>query len=256
MKQILFSLLLVLGFMGKAQNFEHIANGEKIKYRIHYGVLNAGYAELTAKRVNYLGRPHLYVRGDGWTTGAVKAFFKVKDVYESFIDIKTGLPSYYVRNVREGNYTQHYQTVFNHDDNTLILTDKKTPSNGSKIIKVPDGIQDMLSAFYYLREKNPSQLKKGAVLNLNVWIDDEMFPFQLKITGEETISTKLGKVNCLVIVPLVKSGRVFKSKEGVKMWVSNDAYHIPLAIEAELAVGSLRADIESYSHSSQLKIIP
>ena len=55
----------------------------------------------------------------------------------------------------------------------------------------------MLSCFYYLRSKSNAQLKVGTVLNMNVWIDDEMFPFQLKVVGTEDLNTKFGKINCL-----------------------------------------------------------
>lgn len=233
--------------LGFAQ-VDNIADGESITFRIHYGFLNAGTANLTTKKTAYMGIPHLYVKGTGATTGAVKAFFKVEDLYESFININTGLPSFYVRNVKEGGYTQHFETVFNHDNNTLILTDKKTPANGSKVIKSVKGVQDMLSCFYYLRSKSPAELKVGTVINMNVWIDDEMFPFQLKVTGTENLKTKFGTINCLKIIPSVKSGRVFKEKEGVTMWVSNDANHVPMLLKAELAVGSLKASIDDFKN--------
>lgn len=247
MKKISILFALLIFFFGSAQ-IDNIADGESITLRIHYGFLNAGTANLTTKQTTYKGIPHLYVKGTGQTTGAVKAFFKVEDLYESFINTETGLPSFYVRNVREGSYRQHFETVFNHSNNTLILTDKKTPANGSKVIKSVKGVQDMLSCFYYLRSKSTSELKVGTVINMNVWIDDEMFPFQLKVTGTENLKTKFGTINCLKIIPSVKSGRVFKEKEGVVMWVSNDANHLPILLKAELAVGSLKASIDGYSN--------
>ncbi|PKF73720.1 DUF3108 domain-containing protein [Chryseobacterium sp. PMSZPI] len=243
MKKIL-NLIAIFIFVLSSAQLSNIADGESITFRIHYGFLNAGTANLTTQKTNYKGVPHLYAKGTGETTGAVKAFFKVEDVYESFINMETGLPSFYVRNVREGSYRQHFETVFNHDSTSLILTDKKTPANGSKVIKSVKGVQDMLSSFYYLRSKSPDELKVGTIINMNVWIDDEMFPFQLKVVGTEDLKTKFGTINCLKIIPSVKSGRVFKEKEGVTMWVSNDVNHIPMLLKAELAVGSLKASID------------
>ena len=247
MNKIITLFTLFIGILGYAQ-ITNIANGESLTFRIHYGILNAGTANLTAKQVTYQGEPHYYVKGIGQTTGAVKAFFKVNDVYESYINTETGLPSFYVRNVSEGSYTQHLQTVFNHDNNSLILTDKKTPANGSKTIKTVKGVQDMLSSFYYLRSKTANELKIGSVINMNIWIDDELFPFSLKVVGTENIKTKFGTLNCLKIIPSVKSGRVFKEKEGVTMWVSNDANKVPILIKAELAVGSLKASLDDYKN--------
>ena len=247
MKKIL-SLFTILSFLIGYAQINNIANGESITLRIHYGILNAGTANLSARTTNFQNAPHLYVKGTGQTTGAVKAFFKVEDVYESYINMATQLPTYYVRNVKEGSYSQHFQTVFNHDNHTLVLIDKKTPANGSKTIKSVKGVQDMLSCFYFLRSKSPAELKTGTVFSMNVWIDDEMFPFQLKVVGTENLKTKFGTINALKIIPSVKSGRVFKDKEGVTMWVSNDANHIPLLLKAELAVGSLKASIDDYKN--------
>lgn len=247
MKKLFYLITLFFFFIGNAQ-ITNVANGESLTFRIHYGILNAGTATLSTRTLNFQGTPHFYSRGVGQTTGAVKRFFKVEDVYESYIDAASGLPSFYVRNVKEGGYTQHLQTIFNHDNNTLILTDKKTPANGSKTIKSVKGVQDMLSCFYYLRSKSAAELKTGAIINMNVWIDDEMFPFQLKVLGTEDLKTKFGTVNCIKIVPSVKSGRVFKEKEGVTMWVTNDANHVPMLIKADLAVGSLKASLDDYKN--------
>ncbi|WP_304342836.1 DUF3108 domain-containing protein [Chryseobacterium koreense] len=246
MKKI-FSLLAVLLFaLGFSQKLSNIQSGEELNYRIHYGILNAGTASLTALQTTYKGQPHFYVKGYGRSTGAVRAFFKVEDIYESFININTGLPSFYVRNVREGGYTQHLETVFNHNNQTLILTDKET--NSIRNLNSVKGVQDMLSAFYYLRSLDSLDLKIGSVKKLNVWIDDEMFPFQLRVAGMENVKTKFGHINCLKIVPQVMSGRVFKDKEGVTLWVTNDRNYVPVLVQAQLAVGSLKASIDSYKN--------
>ena len=244
MKKILSVLTLLLFTLASAQKLDNIQPGEVLNYRIHYGLLNAGTATLTTIKTNYKGQPHYYVKGYGRTTGAVHAFFKVEDHYESYINYNTGLPSFYVRNVREGGYTQHLQATFNHSNNTLLLTDKET--NTTRNLKSVKGMQDMLSAFYHLRSLDPSELKVGSIKQINVWIDDEMFPFQIKVVGTENIRTKFGMINTLKIVPQVMSGRVFRDKEGVTLWVSNDRNYVPIEIKAELVVGSLKASIDSF----------
>ncbi|SUX48121.1 Protein of uncharacterised function (DUF3108) [Chryseobacterium indoltheticum] len=135
MKKLLTITAIFAFFLGYSQ-LNNVADGESITLRIHYGFLNAGSANLTTKKVNYKGAPHLYVKGTGQTTGAVKAFFKVEDLYESYINIATELPSFYVRNVKEGSYRQHLQTFFNHDNHTLVLTDKKNACQWFKNHKI------------------------------------------------------------------------------------------------------------------------
>ena len=244
MKHI-FLFIGIFIFSSVSAQFSNINAGENISFRIHYGFLTAGNATLSTTKTSYKGQPAFYVRGVGKTSGAAKAFFKVEDVYESYINEKKE-PLYYVRNVSEGSYTQHLQSTFNPGNNTLVLVDKKHTDRPAKTVKVPNDVQDILSCFYYLRSVD--NLKVGSVLKMNVWIDDELFPFQLKVVGTEKVSTKFGKVNCLKIIPSVISGRVFKAKEGVTMWVTNDQNRVPVLIKAELAVGSLKASIDSYSN--------
>ena len=50
----------------------------------------------------------------------------------------------------------------------------------------------------------------------------------------------------MIFRPLVQSGRVFKEKESLTVWISNDQNKIPLRIKAELAVGSIKADLDAY----------
>lgn len=241
----LFLFIGVFVFSVLSAQFDNINAGETISFRIHYGFITAGNATLSTTKTSYKGQPAFYVRGVGKTSGAAKAFFKVEDVYESYISEKKE-PLFYVRNVSEGSYTQHLQSTFNTNNNTLVLVDKKHTDRPAKTVKVPNDVQDILSCFYYLRSVD--NLKVGSVLKMSVWIDDELFPFQLKVVGTEKISTKFGKVNCLKIIPSVVSGRVFKDKEGVTMWVTNDQNKVPVLIKAELAVGSLKASIDSYAN--------
>jgi hypothetical protein len=246
-KIITVTAILVFGLLF-SQKLDNIQSGESLQYRIHYGFLNAGTATLNTQKTTFRNTPHFHVKGVGKSTGLVKTFFPVNDVYESYMDYNTGLPSYYIRNVKEGNYTQHLETNFNHDSLTLTLTDKEKPAEKPKTLKTVKGIQDMLSAFYYLRSFDAGEIQVGKQFQINVWIDNELFPFQLKVAAAEDVKTKFGKINCLKIIPSVMSGRVFRAKEGVTLWVTNDSNHIPVTIKADLAVGSLKADLESYEN--------
>jgi hypothetical protein len=50
----------------------------------------------------------------------------------------------------------------------------------------------------------------------------------------------------MIFRPLVQSGRVFKEEESLTVWISDDENKIPMRIKASLAVGSLKADLDSF----------
>ena len=125
MKKILLLLILLSVTFGKAQKLQNIQSGEKLSYRIHYGLLNAGIANLTTLKTTYKGQPHYYVKGYGKTTGAVRAFFKVEDHYQSFIDKTTSKPYQFLRKIDEGGYTKNQEGFFNQDSNSVLVKDYK-----------------------------------------------------------------------------------------------------------------------------------
>lgn len=226
-----------------SQNYE---SGELLKYRIHYGLLNAGFATLEVKSTTYEGKPHYHVTGEGSSSGAVRAFYKVDDLYETYIDKATNKPSKFVRKISEGGYTRDQVITFNHKDKTAKINDRKAQKVSYK--EFSGNVQDLLSAFYYLRNLETDNLKTGEYMNVDILMADETYKFRLKILGRETIKTKFGKIKCIKIRPYVQSGRIFKESESVTMWVTDDANHIPVQIKAELMVGSLKAELHSYKN--------
>ncbi len=124
--------------------------------------------------------------------------------------------------------------------------------------ELQDSIQDLLSAFYYLRNNYiPESLIVGKAVTLKMLYDDDgIFDFKLKYLGKEVVKTKFGKVECYKFSPMVQSGRVFKEQESLALWVSADENRIPIRISANLAVGAIKADLEAYNGlKHQFKII-
>jgi hypothetical protein len=47
--------------------------------------------------------------------------------------------------------------------------------------------------------------------------------------------------------PMLEQGRVFKESEKMTLWISDDKNHIPIRLEAEIIVGSIKMDLMEYS---------
>lgn len=244
MRRLMVIVMLFVTALGFSQSA--FKTGEFFKFRIHYGVVNAGYATLEVKDATKNGKKVYHVVGNGYTTGMTKFFFKVTDLYESYFDKETGKPYQYVRKIDEGGYTKDQEGFFNQANNTVLVKDYKHKKQ--KTISVTEDVQDIVSTFYYLRNHpKVDKLKAGESVNVDMFFDDEVVKFKLKFMGREDISTKFGTVSTMIFRPLVQAGRVFKEEESLTVWISDDDNKIPLRIKASLAVGSLKADLESYS---------
>jgi len=243
MKKLL-AVIMLFAF-GDAFSQDAFKTGEYFKFRIHYGIVNAGYATLEVKDAVYNNHKAFHVVGKGVTTGMTKLFFKVNDLYESYFDKETGKPYQFVRKINEGGYTKNQEGFFDQAKNTVLVKDYKNKTQ--KTISVTENVQDIVSTFYYLRN-NPQigKMKVGEAITIDMFFDDEVTKFKLKFLGKEDLSTEFGTVSTLKFRPLVQSGRVFKEEESLTVWISDDANRIPLRIKASLAVGSLKADLEEY----------
>ena len=65
--------------------------------------------------------------------------------------------------------------------------------------------------------------------------------------GKEVIKSDIGKIRCIKLRPQLVIDRVFKDEDDMTIWVSDDANKIPVRVQADIYVGSLKVDLSSYS---------
>ncbi|QSB27561.1 DUF3108 domain-containing protein [Flavobacterium sp. CLA17] len=245
MKKLILSILILTTLSFDSFKEDAFDVGEYFKFRIHYGIVNAGYATLEVKDATINNKKVFHAVGKGYTTGMSKFFFKVEDLYESYFDKETGSPYRYIRKINEGGYTKNQEGIFNQNENRVLVKDYKRKSE--KTIITSDAVQDIISSFYYLRNHpNIDKLKSGEAISIDMFFDDEITKFKLKYIGRQDITTKFGTVSTMMFKPLVQTGRVFKEKESVTLWITDDDNKVPVRIKADLAVGSLKADLDEY----------
>ena len=248
MKFVLTILIVFIAplFLFAQEKQEEIPNncyksGEQLKYLVHFGFIDGGVAGLTLEEIDLNGRKIHHAKAIGKSVGVANKLFKVRDVYETFMDAETGLPVKAIRDISEDTYTYYDEVLYNRKEN-FVLTKRKGK------VKVPEKTLDILSSFYYARRALFNDLKKGDVITMDTYFDDGIFTLQIRYKGTETIKTKFGKVNCLKFSPVVEPGRIFDSEDDVTIWVSNDKNYLPIRIQFDLMVGSLKCDLVEYQN--------
>ncbi len=219
-------------------------NGEKVFYKVYYNVsliwVNAGEATFTASEQMYAGHKAYHIFADGRTVHSYDWFFKVRDIYETYIDEQTMLPLKFLRNVNEGGTKILNDVSFNHDKGTAIST------NG--VFSIPRCTQDVLSTIYYARNIDYNKHKPGDKIPFNMFLDDKLYPLYIRYIGKEKIKTRYGTFNAVKLAPLLIEGTIFKGGEKMRIWVSDDANHIPLRVESPILIGSIKVDLMGYQN--------
>lgn len=236
---------------GGVSTFEPVANkdlpfkvGEKLDYNIRYGLVKAGEATLEVKRfTNRRSKPSYHMVGTGRTTGMTDWFFRTRDRYETYIDTSSLAPVEFIRDIDEGGFEIKRHIIFNHAEKSA-----RDVYRTDTVFSFEKNMQDIFSAFYYARSMDVDEIEIGDEIVIDVFLDHENFPFKLKYLGVENVELEDFTISCMKFLPVVQEGRVFKESETMTIWVSNDKNRIPVRLQTELAVGSIKVDLSSYQN--------
>lgn len=244
-RPLVFLLLIISSFPLRAGNgFCEVRNtafnaGEIITYKVFYNVagayLGAGEATFTSNVENFQNKTVYHVTGEGKTYSFYDKIFKVRDKYESYIDTATLQPYRFIRNVNEGSYKKYENITFNKSTNTAVTN--------SGVYKVPECVQDVLSAIFYARNINFDQYKKDDKIQFSLFLDNEVYDMYIRYLGKETVKTRYGKFKAIKFKPLLIKGTMFEGGEKMTVWVSDDGNRIPVRIESPISVGSIKVDM-------------
>lgn len=215
--------------------------GEKLTYRVHYGPLDGGkaYFSVDANPQVVNNRNTYYVKVNGKSAGLVDMMFKVKDEFESYIDQEALVPLKATKKIKEGKYTDSDFIIFDHAAKTATGRRGRT--------EILANTQDIISAIYYARSMDMTSAKQGDVFPVPFYLDGKTYELRFKFEKREVIKTDLGTFKTIKVKPQLIEGRVFKDNEALTLWVTDDDNKIPIRVESDIFVGSVKVDIAEMS---------
>lgn len=243
-------LVVTVSRKGYAQNdFCGIKNtttqsGEQINFTVFYNFagiyVDAGSAVFTTRLDKLNNKTVYHIIGTGRSNSKYDWIYKVRDRYESFVDTSTLLPLKFMRDVEEGSTKKLERVHFDHKNNTAVSNDS--------VYKVPDCIQDVLSSIYYARNIDFNNFKKGDKIHFKMFLENEVHSLYIRYMGRERVATRYGEFNAIKFKPLLVEGTIFSGGEKMTVWVSDDANRLPLRIESQILIGSVKVDMMGYKN--------
>jgi hypothetical protein len=219
---------------GLAKN--NFVPGEKMVFQVYYGPLNAGLVDTYLVLDTFRNRSVYYAEAVVRSTGLADKLYRIRDMYGGYFDPDKLLPLKSIRDISEGDYKKHEIVEYNHDS-------LKAWSSESGEHEIPANIRDMVSVFYYVRTINYDTMRYDDIIKINTFFDDELFPFDMRFRGRETIKTRGGTFQCIKLVPFVEPGRIFRKEDDMTIWFSDDPNRVPIRGKFDLIVGSIKCDL-------------
>jgi hypothetical protein len=266
--RLLVGLFLIVLFSGFGPQRKEIpvtrntsyAPGEELEYRVHFGVFTVGKAitRVDKQLQTYNGRTCYKVDAYGETSDWISWVAKVDDNWGAYLDTTTLLTHMAWRKLREGKYRRDEQAFFDHQKNKVEVKVKNrdTGAMESKTYDVPANAKDLVAGFLFLRIIDFKRVAIGDTLTISGFLEDAHYNLKIIYTGKEVIETKMGKIPCIRIRPIMPKNSLFDGENSVACWISDDMNRIPIRLQAKMFIGNTGLELVGFRGlRNQLKII-
>ncbi|HLA56070.1 MAG TPA: DUF3108 domain-containing protein [Flavobacterium sp.] len=249
MRKSLFTICMLLVF---SPGFSQIKANEKFVYAASYNMagLMTQLAQVTMETntVTTSKSTLLHLSCQAETFTKWDSFFKIRDLYESYVNPATLKPVMYKRDMYEGGYTKKEKYIFKPDGKTINSTvKKKNKPETRKTFAVGGSTQDVVSILYKLRTVDFSKFAIGQTKSFIIVFDEKEIPVVVKYMGRETANAgNLGKKECYKVSISAKTDAL-KGKDKNLIWLTADAAKIPALIKFSIPVGTGQLTLKSAS---------
>lgn len=253
MKFILSLFIILSSYISLAQN-KTIVAGEKLTYSASYnmsGLLNElAQVTMETSEVNTSKSTLLKLKCTATTYSKWDNFFKIRDLYESYVSPKTLTPYLYNRDINEGGYEKFMKYTFSHRTKTVSSVMRKKRADGTtwevkKEVKIGASTRDLVTTLYHLRNLDIHKANIGDSQNFTVLFDNKETIVRIKLLGKETLNTALGSKECYKLAISLNNSSILKGNNDNVIWITADDNKIPVFAKFKIAVGSGELKIKS-----------
>ena len=225
--------------------------GERLTYDVTWSVFLAGSVSATLQSTTHGTRDDYTVVTAAHSQGFTSLLFNVDNQFRSVFDPHTFCSASISKKINEGRRHKETEIVFDSQRKLAVLDERDLtkPHDPPKHAEneIPACVQDVVTAFYYLRGQD---LQIGKPLHMPVNDGSKTYDVTLDVQAQEMISTPLGQRSALRVEPKVFSG-LFARKGRMLVWFSNDPQHLPLRIKFIIAVGPITATLKSVTQARE-----
>lgn len=229
-------------------------SGERLDYDAYYNLkkiwVPAGKLRFEVTDSTVKGESCFLLEGKGKSFKGYDSFFKVRDHYSSVVNKNTLRPYKFERDIHEGGFDLYYYYNFNQQLKKARVSTSKTDTTVKKIFDFPECTFDVISAVYYARTLNFDNMEVGDTIPLQLMIDKEVYSnVYVRYMGKTRAKDQNDVYyRCIKFRPFLVEGTLFEEGEFMNVYVTDDKNHLPILVEAEILVGSVKAFLSSYKN--------
>jgi len=212
--------------------------GEELIYEVRWMGFLAGSASMAVNgQVIRDGHNVYHIRSLAESSPFFSLFYYVRDMGETFVDVRELYPRYFRLDQHEGSRVMQRTVTFDQQRGIAIHTkNQEAPQE----VQVPTGVHDSLSSFYILRTL---PLRVGQSIHLHTFANGKTYDVEVQILRREKVEAYWGAADALVVRPLMRFQEILRQNGEVLIWVTDDHRRLPLRMRTTIKVGSIEATL-------------
>ncbi len=210
--------------------------GEKLEYRVYWGLIPVGTSVGTTEWVEVDGRSLLSIRYRTKSNRVLDHIYPVDDKVESLIDPETFLPVRYEAEMNQGRRSTHEITYFDYDK--LVAKQYVLHRDNTNYFQLEPDTRDLISFMYFMRQKS---LEPGSKTHYRVMADDKVYDLWLNADRVDPVPISgHGAVDSLRVVPEAAFEGLIVDRGEARFWISRDERNILTRMIVRIPVANVR----------------
>lgn len=211
-------------------------SGETLVYDVRFGALKVGNGRMKVVGIDTIrGQPTWNVR---FSISGGTFFYRVNDVYESWMDLFTLNSLRYVQDTDQGSRERLRSFE--------IFPDKAIYNEVAKNNRVMPSVSEPLDDGSFLYFIRTVPLVVGETYDFHRYFKPDRNPVRIRVLRKERIKVPAGSFDAIVLQPIIKTSGIFSEGGHAEVWLSDDDKRIMLQMKSRLSFGSLNLYLRSY----------
>lgn len=218
--------------------------GEQATYRVQYLGLEAGTAQITVgTQTHHLGNQVLPIVTLARSSSALD-FYPIRDKFVTYWDPSTDRSLGSDLFAEENRSRRRLRIKLDHQAGKATVTRQKDGgAEKTSTHDVESGSLDIAAATFALRNR---ELAVGRTFEIPVFTGTRSFTLRATVEKKEAVATALGQKETFKVRVQTGFGGKLESKRDVLAWFTADDSRVPVKVEAEFLLGTIRAELLDY----------
>jgi len=215
----------------------------KYVYSVQWHRFHAGTSTIQIERVGNL--EHVTATAD--SAGFPNKLYKVHDNFAADVDGHRYCTLHISKHNEEGPHRRDISIGFDyaHATSSVDVKDLRTAQSSHQDFPIPDCVTDVITGFFYVASL---PLAPGYSANFPVNDNGKTSDIYLQVEARETVKIHAGEFATLQVKVEPVSGPM-KGKGTLRVWFTDDARRIPVAMESKLGFATLQFELQGMQPS-------